>query len=198
MNEAVSRTYSLSNSPDDDRYRITVKREPKGLVSRLLHDSIEIGADVGVRAPAGDFVLPHGDRALVLISAGVGVTPMVSMLHAVAAEKAGRPVWFIHGARDGAHHPLKHEVLNLAKEMPNARTHFVYSRPDASDIKGQDYDNQGRVTARLVADLVGSNTDADYMLCGPVSFMAGLHADLEAAGIMSNRIHWEIFGPSSQ
>lgn len=197
MNETVSRMYSLSSSPNDRRYRITVKREPKGLVSNYLHDHLEVGGYVSARPPAGDFVLPHGNRPLVLISAGVGVTPMVSMLHSVIAEEAGRPIWFIHGARDGAHHPLKHEVLHLAKETPNARTHVVYTQPDAHDLKGQDYDNQGRVTAALIGELVG-DADADYMLCGPVPFMAGLHADLESAGVDPDQIHWESFGPIGQ
>ena len=103
--QPVTRTYSLSNGPGRGRYRISVKREPRGLVSRFLHDSVGVGSVLNSRTPAGDFVVGHHDRPVVLLSAGIGVTPMISMLHKLTDQPSERPIVFLHGARDGRHHP---------------------------------------------------------------------------------------------
>ena len=192
--KTVSRTYSLSGTPKSERYRISVKREPKGLASRHLHDHMAVGGFVEARKPAGDFVLPCSKCPTVLISAGVGLTPMVAMLHDLAPQLDGPPVWFIHGARDGAHHPLAREVAALADGRPNTHVHVAYSRPRPEDKAGTDYDSAGRVDGALIKDLVG-HLDAYYLLCGPVGFMAAVQADLESRGVPAERIRTESFGP---
>ncbi|MGI9354553.1 MAG: pyridoxamine 5'-phosphate oxidase family protein, partial [Rhizobiaceae bacterium] len=129
IDEPARRTYSLSSSPSDDRYRITVKHESNGLVSEHLHDNLEPGAIIDSRRPAGDFMMTCNICPLVLVSAGVGITPMLSILHAVAAEERVRPVWFVHGARDGQHHPLAGEVRDLVSRRTDINVHVAYSRP---------------------------------------------------------------------
>ncbi len=195
MSEPVRRTYSLSSSPWDEHYRITVKREPMGLVSRYLHDAVEPGAIIESRPPAGDFMMTCNMWPLVLVSAGVGVTPMMSILHAVAAQHSDRPVWFVHGARDGDHHPLATEVRNLITDHADMSLHVAYSRPNPDDKLGIDFDSEGRVTGALLVDLVG-NVDAHYFLCGPTRFMADVQLDLEQQGIPVEQIHTETFGPA--
>ena len=191
----VRRTYSLSGAPATDRYRISVKREPEGLASNLLHDAVEPGAILDARAPAGDFVLPDDDRPLALVSAGVGVTPMASMLHALVESGDARPVWFVHGARDGAHHPLADEIRGLAERHPAAHLHVAYSRPRREDRAATDYDSEGRVSGGLLIDLVG-DIDAHFLICGPNAFMAAVQTDLERRGVAAARIHTESFGPT--
>ena len=195
MPAPVRRSYSLSAAPDGRRYRISVKREAAGLASRFLHDRLPVGAVVQSRRPAGDFTAAgHGEPG-VLISAGIGVTPMVSML--AAAVERRRPLWFIHGARDGAHHPFAAEIRALVAKHGNAGLHIAYSRPRDVDVAGRDYDSQGRVDADLVMRLVGDRT-ARFYLCGPAGFMAQLQDGLERLGVPGERIHAETFGPSSQ
>ena len=192
--ERVRRTYSLSNAPGDGYYRISVKREPYGVASRHLHDELAIGAFVDAHPPAGDFLLSNAHRPVVLISAGVGLTPMVSMLHALIGDGSPRPVWFIHGARDGAHHPLSEEVRTLVADHERAHAHVVYSRPNPDDVPGVDYDSSGRIDSALIASLV-PDLDAEFYLCGPAPFMADLQSGLAAKGVPENRMHTETFGP---
>jgi len=194
IKEPVRRTYSLSGSPNDNRYRITVKREQKGLVSRHLHDNVEPGAIIESRHPAGEFIMTCNICPLVLVSAGVGVTPMMSILLTVASENSNRPVWFVHGARDGNHHPLANEVRDLVLNLPNINVHVAYSRPGPKDKLGVRYDSEGRVTGRLLTDLV-QNIDAHYFLCGPTKFMADIQTDLEQRNVPVDHIHFETFGP---
>jgi ferredoxin-NADP reductase len=148
---------------------------------------------VPARAPAGDFVLEHGTRPVVLVSAGVGVTPMVSMLHALAQQPA-RALHFVHGARDGRHHALADEVRSAVAARENATLHVAYSRPCAEDRVGENYDSEGRIDGTLLERIL-PDLDAEYFLCGPVGFRAGLVADLEARCVAPERIHSEAFGP---
>jgi ferredoxin-NADP reductase len=195
MKEPPPRTNSLSSSPPHDQKRITVKREPKGLVSGYLHDSVEPGAIIDSRRPAGDFMMTCNICPLVLVSAGVGVTPMISILHAVASEDGDRPVWFVHGARDGTHHPLADEARELAENHASINLHVAYSRPRTEDLPGVHFDSEGRVTAALLSDLV-QDVDAHYFLCGPTRFMAELQTKLEAQHVPADQIHFETFGPA--
>jgi ferredoxin-NADP reductase/RimJ/RimL family protein N-acetyltransferase/predicted pyridoxine 5'-phosphate oxidase superfamily flavin-nucleotide-binding protein len=189
----ISRTYSLSGPPGRGRYRISVKRHPQGLASRLLHDSVGVGDILSARAPAGDFVLGcSGERPLVLVSAGVGLTPLVSMLHDLLARGDERPVWFVHGARDGRHHPLAAEVAELARRAPQVQVHVAYSRPSHGDEAGLHYQSAGRVDGALLAKLV-PGLAADFYMCGPAGFMAALQDDLEGRGVPSDRMHSETF-----
>ena len=190
--QPVRRTYSLSNGPGQGRYRISVKREPHGLVSRHLHDNVEVGDIVSSRKPDGEFVLEHSGRPAVLLSAGIGVTPMVSMLHALTADENDRPVYFIHGARDGSHHALADEVRDIADLNDNVHLVVAYSQPAVNDVEGLDYDRRGRVTGKLVEEVV-SDLDADFYLCGPTRFLADVTAALGDLGVGAERIHTETF-----
>jgi ferredoxin-NADP reductase/predicted pyridoxine 5'-phosphate oxidase superfamily flavin-nucleotide-binding protein len=192
----LKRTYSLSIGPDAGLYRITVKREPLGAVSRHLHDKVHEGDFINARAPAGEFILENSDRPVVLISAGVGITPMVSMLHAEAGSPQHRPVTTIHGARDGAHHPLAGEVQSLAQQSDNVRLEVAYSRPRAEDTAGHAYHHTGRVDAELINAAV-PDFDADFYMCGPTPFMADVITVLSARGVPDECIHTETFGPAA-
>lgn len=191
--DPVRRTYSLSGAPDTVRYRISVKRELKGLVSRHLHDEVEVGAILAARAPAGDFVVGCTNCPVALVSAGVGLTPMLSMLHALTQQESDRPIWWIHGARDRAHHVLANEVARLVDGNANVRSRVAYSRPGPDDAVGVDYDFEGHVTAELIDGFVDA-PDAHYYLCGPIRFMADVQEGLEARGVAPERIHSETFG----
>lgn len=192
----LERTYSLSNTPDGLHYRISVKREPNGLVSNWLHDHLSPGDFLDARKPAGDFLLKKADRPIVLISAGVGVTPMVSMLGALAKDPSSSPVWFIHGARDGQHHPLAAEVRAIADSAAHVNVVIAYSQPGEDDKPRSDFDVEGRVDVGLVQRSLPS-MDADYYLCGPVSFMTEIHEALIRRGAEDALIHVESFGPSN-
>jgi ferredoxin-NADP reductase len=194
--EPIRRTYSLSSGPDADRYRISVKRHPQGIASRFLHDHIEPGTILDARRPAGEFLMPCGDSPIVLISAGVGLTPLVSMLHALAEEDRVRSVWFIHGARDGRHHPLADEVRRLAGRRSGIRVHTAYSQPRREDRIGVDYDTEGRIDSALLATLI-TDVDAHCLVCGPVRFMADVQSALEDCGVPADHIHTESFGPAA-
>ncbi|MGI9352678.1 MAG: FAD-binding oxidoreductase, partial [Rhizobiaceae bacterium] len=195
--EPVRRTYSLSSSPRDDKYRISVKREPEGLVSRHLHDNVEPGDIIESRRPSGDFMMTCNICPLVLVSAGVGVTPMVSILRAITMEKSTRPVWFIHGAKNSQYHSLAVEVEQIASKHKNVVTHIAYSQPGAGDDLGMDYHSKGRISGRIIEDLVQS-VEAHYFLCGPTGFMAEIQESLEQSGVCAERIHFETFGPAIQ
>ncbi|WP_428650078.1 pyridoxamine 5'-phosphate oxidase family protein [Roseibium sp.] len=188
----VQRSYSLSGAPRDGRYRISVKRDPQGLVSRILHDGLHVGAMIDAGMPAGTFGLSNTRDPIVLVSAGIGITPLLSMLHAVAGEGDSRPVWFVHGARDGAHHPFRDEVRALAAGKPSIRLLTHYSHPLETDVRSRDYDHAGRITAEGLVALTGA-ANARFYLCGPAGFLAELKAGLEREGIPDSRILEESF-----
>ena len=193
FDRVIERTYSISSPPDEAFYRITVKRHSQRLVSRFLHDHVQVGHILSASAPRGDFVLDHeSSRPIVLVSAGVGLTPLVSMLHELS-QNATRPVWFVHGARDGRHHTLAQEVRRLASAHSRIVAHFAFSRPEPDD-NGR-YDSAGRVDAGLLETLL-PDFDADYYLCGPTGFMAAIQQQLEDRGVLAERVHFESFGPA--
>lgn len=189
----IQRTYSLSSAPGAGRYRISVKREPYGLASRYLHECVEPGDLLNAAAPAGDFVVASGDRQLALISAGIGITPMMSMLHEIAHAPEHRPTWFIHGARNGRQHAFAAEARFLAGGRLNIDMHVSYSRPAPDDLLGRDYDRPGRVDANLIESLL-PGLNADFYLCGPAAFLSDLDRGLKRLGVSTERIHIEDFG----
>ena len=194
VDTAVERTYSISGPPGEGFYRISVKRHDQGLVSRLLHDRVQVGHILSASTPRGDFVLDHeSSRPVVLLSSGVGLTPLVSMLHDLAANPA-RLVWFVHGARDRHHHPLADEVRRVGSAHAHIETHFAYSRPRPDDAGH--YDSEGRIDAGLLETLL-PDLDADYYVCGPLGFMADVQNQLVERGVSSHQIHAETFGPAS-
>ncbi len=190
------RSYSLSGPPDaTNSYRLSIKREHKGLVSRFFHDQLYEGAIIRASVPSGDFVMPCGNCPVVLASAGVGLTPMISMLHSTLSDAVPRRIWFVHGSRNGNEHALQSEVTQLIAKHPYAQQKRFYSRPLESDILGKDYDKHGRITAQDVLNL-NSGPDTQYLLCGPTPFLADIKNGLEASGVPAENIHYETFGPA--
>ncbi len=189
---ALLRSFSLAAAPDARRYRLGIKRE--GVVSTHLHEHVAPGDVIEVGAPRGLFTLAtEGDAPVVLLSAGVGVTPVLAMLASLAAEASRREVWWIHGARDRAEHAFADEVRRHLAALTVARSHIRYSRPDASDERGRDYDAQGHLTVEALQDL-GVPRSADHYVCGPTAWMRELAAGLLTWGVAAERIHTEIFG----
>jgi ferredoxin-NADP reductase len=192
---ALLRSFSLSAAPDARRYRISVKREPEGVVSAYLHDEVARGDVLDVGAPRGLFTLEPeaGDEPVALVSAGVGATPVLAMLERLATTGSRREVWWIHGARNRTEHAFADEARRYLAALPSARSHICYSRPAPSDVAGSDYDANGRVTDAVLQEL-GVPDAASYYLCGPVAWMRELSAALSARGVARERIHTEIFG----
>jgi ferredoxin-NADP reductase/MOSC domain-containing protein YiiM len=192
---SVLRNYSLSGPPDAGYYRITVKREHDGAASGYLHTRLAVGDQLGIAAPRGTFILDRTHAPALLISAGIGATPVLAMLQALAAEHSDREIWWLHGARNQAEHPFAAEAQALLASLPNMRRHVYYSRPGPDDLKGQDFDSAGRLTASVLAELEPPR-DAQAYLCGPAPFMDEISAGLAAMGIDASRIHTEPFGPA--
>jgi ferredoxin-NADP reductase len=187
------RSYSLSGEPSDACYRISVKRNADGVVGAYIADKVQVGDSIEMTAPRGAFTLQPGDGPVVLLSAGIGATPVLAMLHALAAVKSARQVWWLHGARERGDHPFADEVRALLKALPGAHSHIRYSAPGPGDRPGIDFDAPGRIGAPVLAEL-GVPRDADFYLCGPPAFMAEFPAGLAGWGVSSTRIHSEIFG----
>jgi ferredoxin-NADP reductase/MOSC domain-containing protein YiiM len=192
---SVLRNYSLSGPPDAGYYRITVKREHAGTASGWLHTHLRVGDQLDVAAPRGTFILDATDAPVLLISAGIGTTPVLAMLHALATEHADREVWWLQGARSGRDHSFAAEARALLAALPNVRTHVYYSRPGPDDVEGRDFDSVGRLTGSLLAELQPPRS-AEAYLCGPIPFMDEISAGLAAMGIDASRIHTEPFGPA--
>jgi nitric oxide dioxygenase len=192
--QPIKRNYSISSIPNDDHYRISVKRE--GLASSWLHDEADLGTVLKVAAPAGEFFLAGPPQApVVLLSGGVGLTPMVSMLHSVAAQFPQVDVHYVHGTLNGTTHALKQEVRDVATRSANVQSTVFYLEPRANDRAGVDYQQPGLVTPLWLK----TNTPVDsahYYLCGPRPFLKALVNGLSSLGVPSARIHYEFFGPA--
>jgi ferredoxin-NADP reductase/MOSC domain-containing protein YiiM len=190
---ALLRSYSLSGDFSAERYRVSVKREPHGAASAYIDDRLEVGDTVEASAARGNFVLRPGNDPVVLLSAGIGATPVLAMLHALSATTPEREVWWLYGARDGRDHPFAEEARALLKIMPHAHIHVCYSAPGPDDRPGLDFDTAGRLGINVLRDLDPPRL-ADFYICGPTGFMRDLTAGLAAWGIAPNHIHTEIFG----
>ncbi|MFN0280361.1 MAG: MOSC domain-containing protein [Kineosporiaceae bacterium] len=191
----VTRSYSLSGPPGAPDYRISVKREPHGLGSGLVHDRLPVGVLAGVAAPRGTFTLEAGERPVLLVSAGVGVTPVLAMLYALAGTGSTRQLWWLHGARNGADHCFAGEAATLLARLPGARSTICYSAPGPGDRIGRDYHHHGRLCADVLADLE-LPADAEAYVCGPAAFMADVQTALPACGLDPQRVRVENFGPA--
>lgn len=191
----IKRNYSISCAPNDETYRISVKREDKGLASGWLHDNARVGMVLKVGAPAGDFFLPEKpQRPVVLLSGGVGLTPMVSMLETLVAEKADTEVHYVHGAYDAGVHAMGPHIRALTAAHPRARSTVFYEAP-ANDADG--HDHAGRISGAWLSQQTPIE-EADYYLCGPRPFLRALVSDLRKAGVPVDRIHYEFFGPADE
>ncbi|HEY6005674.1 MAG TPA: MOSC and FAD-binding oxidoreductase domain-containing protein [Anaeromyxobacter sp.] len=188
----VLRSYSLSGPPSLERYRVSVKREPRGVASAYLSDRARVGDLVEVSAPRGAFTLREGEGPVVLLSAGVGATPVLAMLHVLAAEASRRDVWWLFGARNRDEHPFREESRDLLRALPGGHSHVRYSRPE--DVPGTDFDAPGHLTVAALEE-AGVPRDADFYLCGPPAFLRDLTVGLAGWGVSRARIHTEVFGP---
>jgi ferredoxin-NADP reductase/ferredoxin len=191
---SLLRNYSLSGPTDADYYRITVKREHDGVVSGYLHTRLCVGDQLDIAAPRGSFILDRTQAPVLLISAGIGATPVIAMLHALAKECSEREVWWLHGARSSRDHSFAAEARTLVASLPDVHAHVCYSRPDPDDLEGRDFDSADRLTASLLAELEPP-PDAEAYLCGPAGFMNEISAGLAAIGLDASHIHTEPFGP---
>ncbi len=190
--QQVRRNYSLSAQANGHSYRISVKREGQGAVSTYLHDRVQVGDRVELFPPAGDFTLQASTRPLVLISAGVGITPTLAMLE--AALPTGRPITFIHSTRDGSAHAFRPWLESLQRDYPQLACHFCYSQPASGDR----FDAEGRLNQQMLGHWLPQNRDVDAYFLGPVGFMASVKRDLKALGVPEAQSHYEFFGPAGQ
>ncbi len=190
------RNYSLSDVPSADHYRVSVKHEVDGVASTYLHTQVRSGDVLDVSAPRGSFTLRPGDGPVVLLSAGVGATPVLAMLHALAAESSTREVWWLYGARNRDDHPFFQESRRLLQGLQNCRSYIRYSRPGPQDQIGSDFDAPGHLDVAALQQL-GVPPDADFYLCGPTTFLRDLTSGLSAWGVNASRVHTEIFGPGA-
>jgi ferredoxin-NADP reductase/predicted pyridoxine 5'-phosphate oxidase superfamily flavin-nucleotide-binding protein len=201
----LRRIYTISSAPNGREYRLTVKRNActrAPSVSNWLHARAETGTVIQALSPRGDFVLNvESSRPMVLISAGIGATPMLAMLEHLTGGMAGRPrqpdrsIFFIHAARNGSEHVFSPHVRALAQRNPNLTVHVRYSRPCPEDVPGRDYDSTGRIDRMLLQSLLPLD-DYDVYLCGPAGFMQATYDLLTGLAIADERIHAEAFGPA--
>jgi ferredoxin-NADP reductase/MOSC domain-containing protein YiiM len=189
----VLRNYSLSGPPGAGTYRISVKRESHGTASQFIHDQLHSGDQVQVAAPRGSFLLEPGTAPVLLISAGVGATPVLAMLHALAEAGSQQVVWWIHGARSRADEPFAEESRSLLAALANGHRQISYSRPGPDDVLGRDYQSTGRLSLELLAGLDLPGEAAAY-ICGPTAFMAEMSSALGELGLDGTRVHTELFG----
>jgi len=189
------RSYSLSGFPATAHYRISVKIEPNGAAGTYLREHVRVGTALDVSAPRGSFILEPGDGPIALISAGIGATPVLAMLHSLAAERSTRPVFWLYGTRDRDHHPFAGEVRDLMAALAHGRRYVCYSKPGSEDRSPEDFNEPGHLT-RSVFDTVAVPRDADVYICGPTGFMTDVKDALAHVGVASQRVHLELFNGS--
>lgn len=187
------RSYSLSGPPGASTYRISVKLEPHGAGSHFVHTQVRAGDTLEAAAPRGTFTLRPGTSSVLLISAGVGATPVMAMLHALAAERSDRDIWWLHGARSHVEEPFAAESRSLLAGLARGHRNVCYSRPGPGDVQGRDYQTLGRLSTDVLTAL-DLPRDADAYICGPAAFMADVSASLVGIGIDPARVRTEIFG----
>ncbi|WP_141430477.1 NO-inducible flavohemoprotein [Bacillus sp. 03113] len=196
------RQYSLSDSPDKDYYRITVKREdgnqtPDGIVSNYLHEKVGVGDILHVSAPAGEFILnTNQETPLVLLSGGVGVTPMVSMLNTVIKLQPNRDVTFVHATANGKVHAMRDWIKEVTIENSNVKSYVFYDSPTEEDRANKNFDQEGYVTLEWLKNHV-TVKNTEFYFCGPVPFMKSIYKNLIELGVEKQQIHYEFFGPMS-
>ncbi len=193
---SLFRSYSLSGPGSTERYRISVKIEPNGAGGTYLREHVGVGDALDISSPRGGFILQSGEQPVVLLSAGIGATPVLAMLYALAAVRSTRQVLWLHAARDRQHHPFAAEVRRLVRSLAHGRSYVCFSRPDSHDKIGEDFDAAGHLS-RSVFDEVGVPREADVYLCGPTRFMADMKEALSTVDVAPERIHVELFNGSA-
>jgi ferredoxin-NADP reductase/MOSC domain-containing protein YiiM len=189
------RSYSLSGPLSTESYRISVKLEPHGVAGTYLREHVLPGDVLDVSAPRGSFVLDSGEQPVVLLSAGIGATPVLAMLHALAATGSTRQVFWLYGVRDRQHHPFATEVRRLMSALTRGRSYVCYSRPGSQDQMADGFDAAGRLSAAIF-EQVGVPRDAEVYVCGPTRFMADMRQALATWGVARERVHVELFDGS--
>ena len=191
------RCYSLSGPPSGVQYRVSVKVEPNGVAGNYLNTKVRTGDLLDASEPRGSFILQPGDGPVVLLSAGIGATPVLAMLHVLTASATPREVWWLYGARDRKSHLFAAEVRQLLGMLARGRSQVCYSQPAADDREGRDYDATGRLGVNVL-DQLSIPRNGDFYICGPSSFLGDLRTGLAAWGVPLGRIHSELFagGPS--
>ncbi|MGM9988251.1 MAG: NO-inducible flavohemoprotein [Bacillaceae bacterium] len=183
------RQYSLSMIPKSEYYRISVKKEEKGVVSSLLHTNWKEGDILNIAAPAGTFVYEaNEEKPVVFIAGGIGITPLLSMLY--EAKNSNRPIQFVHCVENGHIHPFKQEVQNIAEGCPNVATTTFYANP----LENDQYDVSGLITKEWIANNIAKN--ADVYICGPTGFMKFVVETCYEQGMNKENIRYEMFGPN--
>jgi uncharacterized protein len=199
------RCYSLSNAPGEGHLRITVKRidarpgppaTPAGQCSSLLHEHLDVGSVLDVRAPAGHFFLDAGTGPVVLIGAGIGITPMLSMVEWSLAQQPGREIWLFHGVRNSREHVMRARLAELAARHTNLHLQVCYSDPADDDAAGRDFTHRGRIGVALLRQVLPLRP-FHYFVCGPSAMMTQLVNELHAWGVSPAHVHSEAFGPAS-
>ncbi len=195
---SITRIYSLCGALESPTYRIAVKKEA-GVGSTFLHSHVNRGDRLNVSAPRGDFTLVESTRPAILLSAGIGVTPLLSMLHSMADSRSpfSSVLWWIHSARDAAHHSFAAEAHRLIEAVPHGHSCILYSHPQETDRIGADYDVRGRIDLALLTQLRVPR-DADFYLCGPAGYLQDLRTLLGSWGVPASRVHYEVFGAFEQ
>ncbi len=190
---ALLRSYSLSGEPSAARWRVSIKREPNGAAGTYVEGRLQVGDVIDTSAPRGSFTLRPGAGPVILLSAGIGATPVLAMLQALAAGGSHRAIWWVHGARNGVEHAFAAEVRALLKSLPGGHSHVRYSAPGPTDRAAVDFDAAGRMSVDVLREL-GVPREADFYLCGPAAFMSKLTVDLASWGVSAERLHSENFG----
>lgn len=194
------RHYSLSDSPGKDYYRISVKREdahevaPSGIVSNYLHKQMQVGDTLQFSAPAGDFELDNTDLPVVLISGGIGITPLLSMLNTIIEKQPHRPVTFIHATSNSQSHAFKDHLQQIVNEHQHIKSYVVYGAPTEADRTSGHFDKEGYVGLDFLQSIVPSK-EANFYFCGPIPFMEAINEALNKWSVSKDHIHYEVFSP---
>jgi ferredoxin-NADP reductase/MOSC domain-containing protein YiiM len=186
------RSYSLSGVPSDAHYRVSIKCNPNGVAGAYVRDGVQSGDILDVTAPRGNFILKPGHEPVALVSAGIGVTPLLAMLHSLAVARSTREVWWIYGTRNAGEHVFAEEVRSALTCLPRSHCNIRYSAPGPNDRQGIDFDGAGRMNASALEEL-GIPKDAEFYLCGPSEWTSDLMVGLAKCGLDRNRFHTELF-----